>query len=101
MLIVNDSLTLKIMAIRCQREGEKQLRWRVRLALTAGADFTIAAQLDEYNREIVSFYLLPMADYQGKWLPLPSRFDTPSALHCCRYAQMEDMFGPLKNADVH
>jgi hypothetical protein len=64
MLLVNDSITLKIAAVRCQKEGAGN-RWRLRASLAAGADFTIAAKLDPSNRHILEFYLVSMADHKG------------------------------------
>lgn len=94
-LRVNGAVTVKIMAVRCQREGRGLLRWRLRLCQAANVDFVIAAQMDETNRQILCFYLLPMARLEGKWLPLPSRFDAPSGLTPYRYATLETIFGKL------
>jgi hypothetical protein len=49
MLRVNNAITLKIAAVRCQKEGAGN-RWRLRAILAAGADFVIAAKLDPSNR---------------------------------------------------
>lgn len=92
-LRVNGALTLKIMAIRCQHEGGGLLRWRIKLGKTTDADFVIAAQMDKTNRQVLCFYLLPMVNFDGKWLPLPTRFDAPSGLSQYRYATLEAIFG--------
>lgn len=96
-LQVNGTLTLKVMAVRCQHEGGELLRWRLRLSQAANADFVIAAQMDEANRRILCLYLLPMADFNGNWLPLPSRLDAPSSLAPYRHAMLESMFGRMSD----
>jgi DNA invertase Pin-like site-specific DNA recombinase len=92
MLRVNDTITLKIAAVRCQEEGAGN-RWRLRASLAAGADFVIAAKLAPNNRTVLDFYLVRMADYNGKWVPLPVRPDSSSPLNQHRHANMDDMFG--------
>lgn len=92
MLRVNDSITLKIAAVRCQKEGAGN-RWRLRASLAAGADFAIVAKLDEANRSVLEFYLLRMADHDGRWIPLPASGDSPHPLNRQRHAKLEDMFG--------
>lgn len=71
---MNDGITLKIAAVRCQKEGAGN-RWRLRASLAAGADFAIVAKLGEANRSVLEFYLLRMADHDGRWIPLPARGD--------------------------
>lgn len=92
MLRVNGAITLKLAAVRCQKEGTGN-RWRLRSSLAAGADFAIAAKLDEANRSILEFYLVRMADHDGKWIPLPPRSDSPHPLNRQRHAKLADMFG--------
>lgn len=96
MLRVNDSITLKIAAVRCQKEGAGN-RWRLRTSLAGGADFTIAAKLDTSNRHILEFYLVSMADHKGKWIPLPTHPDSPNPLNAHRHSYMKDMFGALQS----
>ena len=72
---VNGILTVKVMAVRCQREARHE-RWRLRIGLAAGSDFIIAAQMDRANRRILYFFLLSTGAFNGAWLPLPQ----PSAL---------------------
>lgn len=95
MLRVNGSITLKIAAVRCQKEGAGN-RWRLRASLAAGADFAIAAKLDPSNRHALEFYLVSMADHKGKWIPLPARPDSPNPLNALRHVHMKDMFGALE-----
>ena len=92
MLMVNSAITLKITAVRCQKEGASN-RWRFRASLADGADFVIAAKLDSSNRTVLDYYLMRMADYDGKWIPLPCRPDSQSPLNQHRHASMGDMFG--------
>ena len=91
-LWLNERWLIKIMAVRCQQEAAG-FRWRLRVSLAAEADFTIVAQMDETNREIKSFYLLPKILDAPKWLPLPSKGDAPSPLHPHQYERLEAMFG--------
>lgn len=92
MLRVNDAITLKIAAVRCQSEGAGK-RWRLRSSLAAGADFAIVAKLDESNRQITEFYLLRMADHAEKWIPLPARPDSMNPLSRQCHGVLADMFG--------
>lgn len=99
-LLVNGHLIVQVMAVRCQQEGRTHLRrWRLRLSLTEGAHFTIAAQMHHLNREVQSYYLFPAIDHQGKWLPLPARFDTQTSLARCRYTTLEEIFTLQNRSD--
>ena len=92
MLRVNGALTLKLAAVRCQKEGAGN-RWRLRASLAAGADFAIVAKLDGANRRVLEFYLVRMADHDGKWIPLPTRVESMNPLNRQRHANLGDMFG--------
>lgn len=54
---------------------------------------TASAAVMVDNRRILCLYLLPMADFNGNRLPLPSRLDAPSRLAPYRHAILESMFG--------
>lgn len=95
-LLINGNLVVKVMTVRCQQEGPRCLRrWRLKMSMTQGADFTIAAQMSPTNRSILYYYLLPMAEVtpSTRWLPLPPRVDFPSALHKHRFSNLGELFG--------
>lgn len=96
MLRVNDVITLKIAAVRCQKEGAGN-RWRLRASLLTGADFVIAAKLAPDNRAITEFYLFRTAEYDAKWIELPSRPDASNSLNQNRFTDMGDMFRTPEN----
>ena len=91
-LLINGTVTVKVMAIRCQIEGAGH-RWRIRTCLAEGAHFIIAAQMMADNREIQNYYLLPAGLLVGDWLSLPAPADKQHPLSDRRYQDLEAVFG--------
>lgn len=89
---VNGILTVKVMAARCQREGQHD-RWRLRIGLAAGSDFIIAAQMDRANRRILYFFLISTESLNGAWLPLPQPSAREGAMLEHRFTTLEAIFG--------
>jgi hypothetical protein len=91
-LLINGSLLVKVMAVRCQSEGAGY-RWRLRTSLAVGADFVIAAQMDQTNRQVTHYYLLSRDWLTKDWLPLPTPLDADHNLLRYRYTDLASIFG--------
>lgn len=94
-LTLHGAGSLTIMAVRCQREAGAAPRWRLGMHRADGADFIIAAQMDESNRRVLCFYLFVAAEFKCRWIPLPP-LGGHSFLDRHRYARLEDIFGKIQ-----
>jgi hypothetical protein len=93
-LLINGSVLVKVMAVRCQSEGAGY-RWRLRTSLAVGADFVIAAQMDQANRQVTHYYLLSRDWLTKDWLPLPlpPPLDEDHNFLRYRYTDLAGIFG--------
>ena len=92
-LLVNGNLVVRAAVVRCQLEGcQQQRRWRLHTGLISGADFTVVAQLNDSNRKVLQYLLLPKFDQDRNWISLPPRGESMPSFAMYRFEQLEDMF---------
>jgi DNA invertase Pin-like site-specific DNA recombinase len=58
---INDEFTLRVVAVPVSRHRRGSLEWRVVLKRFLRADLTLAVRLDEANRGVLDYFLLPPA----------------------------------------
>ncbi|WP_116970666.1 recombinase family protein [Blastomonas sp. UPD001] len=63
LLHINDEFTASLVIARCNMTGAGGSRWKVRFDGGLRPSITIVARMDEGNREIRDFYLLPWLDF--------------------------------------
>lgn len=61
-LTINGEFTVSIVIARCLRTPSGLLRWKIRFDTGLRPDLTIAIRMDEENRNILDYYVLPMID---------------------------------------
>lgn len=62
LLMVNNTILLKVVAVRSRHEWGR-LAWKMPFAAETKADFMICAQLDRSNQSVAGYYLFPTADF--------------------------------------
>ncbi len=62
LLTVNDEFTAALSIARCQETAAGTLRWQVRFDTSLDPDVIIALRMDEDNREVLDYYILPRID---------------------------------------
>ena len=62
LLILDHELTVSLVLSRCLRTPTGSLRWLLRFEHALRPDLTIAVRMDEANKEIKDYYLLPAID---------------------------------------
>jgi hypothetical protein len=63
LLTINDEFTVSLVIARCMTTGRGALRWKVRLDNSLRPDITIAMRMEQSNRQILDYYLLPRMDF--------------------------------------
>ena len=73
MLTVNREFSVSIVLARCQPTAVGNNRWRIRLDTSLAPDISVAARLDQDNKSILDYYLLPWLDFGPKHISLADR----------------------------
>jgi DNA invertase Pin-like site-specific DNA recombinase len=80
LLRLNDELMVSVVLARCKQTSAGSSRWTIRLDEGLGPDITIAVRMDEANKGIRDYYLLPAVDMDVSKLRLAEEngfsFDT-------------------------
>jgi hypothetical protein len=63
LLYINEEFTASLVIARCNMTGAGGSRWKVRFDGGLRPSITIVARMDEDNRAIRDFYLLPWLDF--------------------------------------
>jgi DNA invertase Pin-like site-specific DNA recombinase len=90
LLIINDEFTASIVIVRCLRTPAGYLRWKIRLDTGLQPDITIAVRMDDYNQNVLDYYLLPRIDMTAVTLRLAE--DNGVYLDTYRYETLEQLF---------
>ena len=72
-LTVNDEFTISIVVVRCEKTPSGTLRWHLRFDSSSLPDIVIVLRMDEQNRQIRDYYLLPRIDMTEPRLRLAER----------------------------
>ena len=63
LLRVNDEFGISLVLARCQTPKSGRLHWKVRFDTSLAPDITVAVRLDQTNRSVLDYYLLPRLDF--------------------------------------
>jgi hypothetical protein len=89
-LTVNDEFTASIVISRSFQTLGGSLRWKIRLDASLRPDITVALRMDQANREIVDYYLLPRIDISVSTLQL--REENGFSLDAYRFNSLDLFF---------
>ena len=85
MILINNEISISVVLSRCFQTPAGSNRWKIRLDRGMRPDITVALRMDEENREVLDYYLLPSLDMNTSRLKLADanvfnldayRFDT-------------------------
>ncbi len=65
-LTINDEWTASVVIARCHSTPAGTLRWKLRFDISLAPDITIAVRMEQANRQVRDYYLVPLID-MGAW----------------------------------
>jgi hypothetical protein len=90
LLRINDEFTASITIARCFVTGVGNLRWHIHLDTGLLPDIAIAIRMNESNRDILDYYLLPSLDVTRERLRLAE--SNGVSLDCYRFDSLDYLF---------
>ncbi|SFV17966.1 recombinase family protein [Pseudoduganella namucuonensis] len=90
-LLLNQSLTVKVSIASCRCYPGAWHRWRVPLTAGSAADFVLCALMDTANAEVSRYLLLASGEARGASVYLSERTVGRYARHC--FASLDEVFG--------
>lgn len=97
-LFVNGELKVSIVICRCVKTPAGSNRWKIRLDSGLMPDITIAVRMDEDNKDILDYYILPALDVEDPKIRLAD--SNGIALDSYRFDDMEDFFSLTYRAKI-
>ena len=98
LLTVNGEFTASLVIARCRRTESGSLRWAIRLDTGLAPDITVAARMDEGNKEPLDYYLLPAIDITLEKLLLTEV--NGACLDTYRFDTLDYFFGMAQRARI-
>jgi hypothetical protein len=95
-LTINGELTVSIVFGRCVRM-KAGLRWKVRWGTSLRPDLTIAIRMDELNKGVLDYFLLPRIDLNRKRLILGKNNESLAAY---RFKTLDPFFCLIARSGV-
>jgi hypothetical protein len=98
LLSINDEFTASIVVVRCRMTTAGSLRWQIHFDVGLWPDITVAARMDQANREALDYYLLPRIDMTAPRLRLAQ--DNGMSLDAYRFETLESLFDLAARAEL-
>ncbi|MDE4916313.1 DNA invertase Pin-like site-specific DNA recombinase [Cupriavidus metallidurans] len=91
MLMLNGEFSASLVLARCQSPAIGHYRWKVRFDTSLAPDITVAIRLDQENKSILDYYLLPRLDFCRPRISLAER--NPAELESYRFDNLDYLYG--------
>lgn len=91
MLMLNGEFSASLALARCQSPAIGHYRWKVRFDTSLAPDITVAIRLDQENKSILDYYLLPRLDFCRPRISLAER--NPAELESYRFDNLDYLYG--------
>lgn len=98
LLTVNSEFTASLVIVRCRQTPAGSQRWHIRMDTGLRPDITVAVRMDESNRALLDYYLLPLIDASQPRLRLSH--DNGFALDAFRFETLEPLFDLAARASI-
>lgn len=98
LLQINDEFTVSIVMARCRTSATGCLHWKVRLDAGLLPDITIIVRMDEDNRYVRDYYLLPSIDIMAPRLRLLKQ--NPFGLEAYRFSSLDFFFDLARRIEL-
>lgn len=92
-LVVNDEINISVVICRCSMTQAGSSRWKIRFDAGLMPDVTIAVRMDQLNKNILDYYVIPSIDVENPNLRL--RENNHLALDAYRFEELEPFFVKL------
>lgn len=89
-LIINEEINVSLVICRCTLTEAGKKRWKIQLDAGLMPDITIVVRLDETNRGILDYYLIPAIDVENPNIRFHER--NPLSLDAYRFDELERFF---------
>lgn len=96
LLMVNREFSVSIVLARCQPTAIGNGRWRIRLDTSLAPDISVAARLDQDNKSILDYYLLPRLDFGPSRISLADR--NPIEFESYRFDSLDYLYRMAQRA---
>jgi DNA invertase Pin-like site-specific DNA recombinase len=98
LIFINGEIKVSVVICRCIQTKAGNNRWKIRLDSSLEPDITIAIRMDEANKEVMDYYLLPAIDIENPRLRLADQ--NGFNLDAYRFDDLEDFFSLTKRASI-
>jgi hypothetical protein len=98
LLTVNDEVTAALSIARCQETAAGTRRWQIRFDTSLNPDVIIALRMDEDNRDILDYYILPRVDLPPAHLRLGEH--NGLALDSFRFESLDPLYDMAARASL-
>lgn len=98
LLTINGEFTASVVVVRCLMTAAGSLRWQIRFDVGLWPDITVAARMDQSNRQALDYYLLPRIDMTAPRLRLAE--DNGVSLDAYRFDNLKSLFGLAARVEI-
>jgi DNA invertase Pin-like site-specific DNA recombinase len=98
LLFINNEVKTSIVIARCHKTQAGSNRWKIRFDTGLNPDITIVARMDEDNKVIRDYYIIPAIDIENPQMRLAD--NNGLALDCYRFNDLEDFFNLTRRVDI-
>lgn len=92
-LIVNDEIKVSVVICRCAMTVGGGSRWQIKFDASQMPDITVAVRMDQLNKNILDYYVIPSIDVENPKLRLKE--NNHLALDAYRFEELEPFFVKL------
>jgi DNA invertase Pin-like site-specific DNA recombinase len=89
-LVVNDEIKVSVVICRCKLTDTGSTRWKIQFDTGLMPDITIAVRMDQTNRHILDYYVIPSIDVENPQIRLAE--NNHFALDTYRFERLEPFF---------
>ena len=89
-LVVNEEIKVSVVICRCKHTENGSSRWKIQFDTSLMPDITIAVRMDQTNRNILDYYVIPSIDVENPKLRLAE--NNHFALDTYRFQDLEPFF---------
>lgn len=92
-LVVNDEIKVSVVICRCSLTAGGGSRWQIKFDASHMPDITVAVRMDQLNKNILDYYVIPSIDVENPKLRLKE--NNHLALDTYRFEELEPFFVKL------
>ncbi len=98
LLTINGEITASIVIARCTETATGARRWKVRFDASLQPDISVVLRMDQDNREVRDYYLLPRMDFLGQRVRMAE--DNGLQLEAYRFDTLDPFFSMTSRVQI-